>query len=456
MSFTPSSPDYILPKLKEQTLANIIKKGVRLSGRKLDQYRDIEIITDYIPHADGSAYVKLGNTQVLVGVKLELGTPYADTPNEGVMVVSAEFVPMASPSFEPGPPDENAIELARVIDRSLREIRAIDLEKLAIIPGKKVLIAWIDIYVLDHDGNLIDASSIATLAALLTTKMPKVEVTENEEVIIDKETRVGPLPLRHKVVTVTIGKLGDKLIVDPDLEEESVLSTRIVIAVSEDGRIAGMQKTGMGSLTQEEILRAIDIALAKGKELIALIEEKVKPKEEKPAEAEEKKAEEVKEEVKEEEKPVPEEKAEEPKEEKKKEEEEKKAEELEEKPQEAPEKEEREEAEEAVEEQAEEAVEEAPKPEEEEEQAEAQPEEKPAEPPEEKEREEEKKEPEQEEAAKEEPEEGRAEDEAEKAEEEKPEPEEETPSSEEVEEGAGEEEKSEEEGKEGGEESTKA
>lgn len=293
MSFTPSSPDYILPKLKEQTLASIIKKGIRLSGRKLDQYRDIEIITDYIPHADGSAYVKLGNTQVLVGVKLELGTPYADTPNEGVMVVSAEFVPMASPSFEPGPPDENAIELARVIDRSLREIRAIDLEKLAIIPGKKVFIAWIDIYVLDHDGNLIDASSIATLAALLTTKMPKVEVTENEEVIVDKETKVGPLPLRHKVVTVTIGKLGDKLIVDPDLEEESVLSTRIVIAVSEDGRIAGIQKTGMGSLTQEEILKAVDIALVKGKELITLIEEKLMPKEEEVVEAEEKKVEEA-------------------------------------------------------------------------------------------------------------------------------------------------------------------
>lgn len=303
MSFTPSSPDYILPKLKEQTLANIIKKGVRLSGRRLDQYRDIEIITDYIPHADGSAYVKLGNTQVLVGVKLELGTPYADTPNEGVMVVSAEFVPTASPSFEPGPPDENAIELARVIDRSLREIRAIDLEKLAVIPGKKVLIAWIDIYVLDHDGNLIDASSIATLAALLTTRMPKVEVTENDEVIVDRETKAGPLPLRHRVVTVTIGKLGDKLIVDPDLEEESVLSTRIVIAVSDDGRIAGIQKTGMGSLTQEEILKAVDIALAKGKELIALIEEKVRPrKEEKQLGAEEKKAEEAETETGEEEK----------------------------------------------------------------------------------------------------------------------------------------------------------
>ncbi len=428
MSFTPSSPDYILPKLKEQTLANIIKKGVRLSGRRLDQYRDIEIITDYVPHADGSAYVKLGNTQVLVGVKLELGTPYADTPNEGVMVVSAEFVPMASPSFEPGPPDENAIELARVIDRSLREIRAIDLEKLAIIPGKKVLIAWIDIYVLDHDGNLIDASSIATLAALLTTKMPKIEVTENEEVIIDKETKAGPLPLRHKVVTVTIGKLGDKLIVDPDLEEESVLSSRIVVAVSEDGRIAGIQKTGMGSLTQEEILKAVGIALAKGKELIALIEEKVRPREE-----EEKKVEEAETEAEEEEKSMTEEKAEEEAKEEEKEAEEAK------------------EAEEVAEEAAQPAAEEVPAP----------PKEKPEEVTEEEHKEdEEKKVPEQEEVVEEKPEQKEAEPETEAkgVEEEKTEPkkEEETQSSEAGEGEGAEKEEGRKEGVEGGEESTKA
>ena len=275
MSVTPSSPEYILPRIKVETLASLVRKGIRLNGRGLEDYRDISIELNYIPNAEGSALVKLGNTQVLVGVKLEVGTPYPDTPNEGTMVVSAEFVPTASPVFEPGPPDENAIELARVIDRSIRELKAIDLSKLVLIPGKKVWNVWIDIYVLDHDGNLIDASSIASLAALMVTKIPKAEVTQEGEVKVDKTTYVGPLPMNHKVVTVTVGKLRDVLLVDPDLEEESVLDTKLVIAVSDDGRVAGIQKTGMGYLTKDEVLRIVDIALRKGKEIITKVDEAV-------------------------------------------------------------------------------------------------------------------------------------------------------------------------------------
>jgi len=275
MSVTPTSPEYILPRIKVETLASLVRKGIRLSGRGLEDYRDISIELNYIPNAEGSALVRLGNTQVLVGVKLEVGTPYPDAPNEGTMVVSAEFVPTASPVFEPGPPDENAIELARVIDRSIRELKAIDLSKLVLIPGKKVWNVWIDIYVLDHDGNLIDASSIASLAALMVTKIPKVEVTQEGEVKVDKSTYVGPLPMNHKVVTVTVGKLRDVLLADPDLEEESVLDTKLVIAVSDDGRVAGIQKTGMGYLTKDEVLRIVDIALRKGKEIIAKVNEAV-------------------------------------------------------------------------------------------------------------------------------------------------------------------------------------
>ncbi len=273
MSVTPTSPDYIIPKLKADTIASLIKKGVRPDGRRLDDVRQVEITVNYLPKADGSALVKLGNTQVLVGVKLEVGTPYPDAPDQGVIIVSAEFVPMASPVFEPGPPDENAIELARVIDRSIRELGAIDLSKLALIPGKKVWVVWIDIYVLDHDGNLIDASSIATLAALMTVKVPKAVINEEEEITVDKTSYVGSLPLLKKVVTVTIGKLGNALIVDPDLEEESVLDTKVVVAVSEDGRIAGIQKSGPSSLSKDEVLKAIDIAIRKGLDMIKLIEE---------------------------------------------------------------------------------------------------------------------------------------------------------------------------------------
>lgn len=273
MSTTPSNIP-ILPKLKKESIKTLIAKGLRVDGRKLDEYRKIIIEPNYIPKAEGSALVRIGETIVLVGIKMEVGQPFPDTPDEGVLMVNAEFVPFASPTFEPGPPDENAIELARVIDRSLREIKVIDLEKLAIIPGQKVWIVWVDIYVLNHAGNLLDASSLATMAALMTTKIPKVEVEENE-IKIDKTMKEQPLPLNHRVVTVTVGKLDEYLLVDPTDEEELVLDAKLAISVSEDGRIAGMQKMGPGDFTLDEVNKAVELALKSAKSLHGILEEYV-------------------------------------------------------------------------------------------------------------------------------------------------------------------------------------
>ncbi|MEM0065602.1 MAG: exosome complex protein Rrp42 [Sulfolobales archaeon] len=274
MSHTPSL-GIITPKLKASTIVSMLKKGIRSSGRGLMDYRQVEIASGYVRNADGSALVRLGNTVVVAGVKLEIGSPYPDTPNEGALVVNAEFMPTASPTFEPGPPDENAIELARIIDRSLRELKVIDMSKLAIIPGKRVWVVYIDIYVLDHDGNLVDASSIATLGALMNTSLPRVEVDETGNIKVDRSTRLSPLPINNKVVTVTVAKADNVLFVDPDLDEESVAETKLIIAVSDDRRIAGLQKSGIGGLTESEIMQAIDIALKTGSSIIETVTSKI-------------------------------------------------------------------------------------------------------------------------------------------------------------------------------------
>ncbi len=275
MSITPEQP--VIPKIKYNAILNVMAKGFHTDKRPLHSYRPIEIKTGIVPNAEGSALVKLGNTQVIAGVKLEIGQPYADTPNEGVLIVNAEFVPAASPTFEPGPPDENAIELARVIDRSLREPRVVGLDKLAIVPGKKVWIVWLDIYVLDHDGNLLDASMLAAMAALASAKIPKYEVINPDtgEINIDKRTRTTPLPINKFVATVTVNKIGNYLVIDPNQEEESIASARLAISVSEDGAIVGMQKMGMGYFTEDEVRKAVELALQKGRELIEIVKKSV-------------------------------------------------------------------------------------------------------------------------------------------------------------------------------------
>ncbi len=265
MSLTPSTFP-IIPLVKKKSVMALLEKGKRLDGRSLNEYRPLSIELGYIPKAEGSALVRLGNTVVLVGIKTGIGSPFPDTPDEGILLVNAEFLPLASPSFEPGPPDENATELARVVDRSLREIRAVDLSKLAIIPGKKVWEIWVDIYVLDHDGNLLDASMLAAMAALSSAKMPEA-VVEDEEVKLNREKLKDPVPVKHRVVIVTVGKVDGHLIVDPTLEEESLLDARLAIAVSDDGRIVGMQKMGMGTFTADEVRQAIEMAMESSKML---------------------------------------------------------------------------------------------------------------------------------------------------------------------------------------------
>ncbi len=275
MSITPSFQP-VMPKLKRYTMETLLARGVRLDGRRLDEIRNIEIVPGYVEKAEGSALVRLGHTVVLVGVKTDIVAPFPDTPNEGVLVVHAEFVPLASPTFEPGPPDENAIELARVIDRSLREIRAVALDKLVLEPGKHVWRVFVDIYVLNHDGNLFDASMLGSMAALLVTRLPTPVKTE-EGYRVDRTKYTMMLPINHKVVSVTLAKISGKLLVDPTYEEEQVADTRLVVAVSDDGRIAGMQKTGMGSLDYKEVLTAVSIALNKAKTYLNKLEEVVVP-----------------------------------------------------------------------------------------------------------------------------------------------------------------------------------
>ena len=270
MSLTPTRQP-IIPKIKRETIKKLIKKGERIDGRKLEEYRPIEIILNPIPKAEGSAWVKLGNTIVMTGIKLEVGTPYSDRPNEGVLQVHAEFVPLASPTFEPGPPDENAIETARVIDRSLREPRAIRLEDLVIIPGRKVWLVFNDIYLIDHDGNIIDAGMLSSMLALNLAKIPKIVSIEDDNIVVDKTVKETPLPLNLNVVTVTIGLIDEIPLVDPLLEEELVIDSKITIAFDEKGRITGIQKAGMKGIRTPVLDEVVDIASKKASELHELL-----------------------------------------------------------------------------------------------------------------------------------------------------------------------------------------
>jgi len=254
----------VITRVKQKQIAQLIAEGKRLDGRGLTDYREMKLEQGIIERAEGSARVLLGKTEVVVGTKVEMGEPFSDTPNEGVLTVNAELVPLASPGFEPGPPDENSIELARIVDRGIRESKAINVEKLVIEPGKKVFVVFVDVYVLNHDGNLIDASALAAMAALLNTKMANYEI-DGDEVKI--KPGYEQLPIKRHPITVTCAKIGDKLVVDPLLEEEEVMDARISMAIDDDDNICAIQKGGSGYFEPKQIFEASKIAREKANEL---------------------------------------------------------------------------------------------------------------------------------------------------------------------------------------------
>ncbi len=254
-------------KIKEDYIRRLLKEGKRMDGREFLQSREIKVTKNVAHNAEGSAEVILGDTVVLVGVKMSIGTPFPDTPDEGVLMVNAELVPVASPEFLPGPPDEDSIELARVVDRGIRESKVMDTKKLCITPKEKVWMVATDIHVLNDSGNLIDAGALAAIVALRNSKIPSLD----EDGKPDYSKKTGKLPLKGIPLTTTVAKIDNNLLLDPSIEEEHVANCRLTISVI-DGKLSAMQKGGAGVFEPEEIKKIVDIALHNAEKLKGFVE----------------------------------------------------------------------------------------------------------------------------------------------------------------------------------------
>lgn len=277
--------DNPLSLIKKDFIRKLIAEGRREDGRSFDEHRPLDIQVNYVSKAQGSARVRLGHTQVVAGVKVQLENPYPDTPNRGNFMTSAELNPMASPNFEPGPPRIEAIELARVTDRSLRESGVLDFEALAWKPGEKVWAVFVDLEILDYDGNLFDACSIAGLAALLSAKLPATDPKSKEVVYADGKDRPLPVRVDNATFSVTFAKVGGSILVDPHLHEELICDTRLTLGLDPKGNLRAMQKGGFGSWTADEVKETRRKAVKVGGQVFEKIQKAVKTghyKDEKP------------------------------------------------------------------------------------------------------------------------------------------------------------------------------
>jgi exosome complex component RRP42 len=152
---------------------------------------------------------------------------------------------MASPAFEVGPPSRESIEVARVVDRSIRESKMIDLGELCVKEGEKVWMLNIDIHAVNYDGNLFDAALIGAVTALKLTVLPAKDKGVGPENV--------PLKLHHTPTSLTAVKIGRSIFVDPQVDEESVAEARLTVGVDEHGALRAMQKGLAGNFTVDEV-----------------------------------------------------------------------------------------------------------------------------------------------------------------------------------------------------------
>lgn len=248
-----------------------IKNGIRLDGRQSYDYRNLNVIygLDY-----GCCEVLLGDSRAIAQTSCELVKPKETRPTEGELYVNVELSPMASPAFENGRPSEYSVEINRLLERCLKEAKAIDVESLCLIAGEKVWAVRVDVLVLNDAGNLIDLSCIAAISALSHFRRPDVTVSSTDVTIHTcDEKEFLPLNVHHIPICTTFGFVdnGEQVIIDPEEKEEDVISGRFTVAFNIHNEICCAQMSGGVAIDYEQILQCAKIASIKAGDITDVV-----------------------------------------------------------------------------------------------------------------------------------------------------------------------------------------
>ncbi|KAK3995976.1 hypothetical protein QBC44DRAFT_318879 [Cladorrhinum sp. PSN332] len=265
------------PSLNEkQFILQALQENLRLDGRQLDQYRPLELT---FGDQYGVADVTLGKTRVLAKASAELTVPYADRPLDGIFTIATELSPMTSPAFELNRPTETEVLLSRLLEKTVRRSNALDTESLCLVAGQKCWSVRVDVHVLSHDGNLIDAACFAVVAALRHFRKPDTSM-EGGVLTVYTPAEREPVPLSwlHSPFCVTwsfFGEQADIAVLDATWMEEQVRVGSCTISLNRHGEICQIAKLGGTPVEAVALLQCSGVALTKVKEFSTYLDEKL-------------------------------------------------------------------------------------------------------------------------------------------------------------------------------------
>ncbi|GFX30828.1 exosome complex component RRP42 [Trichonephila clavipes] len=264
--------NFMLQEAEKIYIIHGIQENIRSDGRANLDYRTIELETDVIANCNGSCLLRIADTKLLAGVKAELTTPQASSPDKGWIEVSIESTPHANLEFEGRGGDDFSSEVSHILTQVCNNEKLVNLKSLCVIPGQQVWVLYVDIMVLGYGGNFIDAASMATKAALFDTKIQSVSVkcdgeNEPEIVLSDDPYDVFSLDVIQLPLLITLYRVGSEFIIDATGEEEACSICKLVVAISPKETVMVKQIGGSGSLHIESIKDGIDVGQEIGKNL---------------------------------------------------------------------------------------------------------------------------------------------------------------------------------------------
>jgi len=225
------------------------------------------ITTGTLSSADGSSMVRIGNTTVVCGIKMEVGRPQETAPKEGRLTVSVQLTPVCSPDFSVGKASDDSIRLSEFLSNTITSTKVIHLDELCIVEKMSSWVLYADIVCLDYDGNVVDASLLALVSALKNLKLPETKNGDDGEVFIVEGGEGRALTVRHHPVPLTFCLLDEFCLVDPSADEEDLMSATCTFVYNEKNQLCAAYKPGGAALSLSQQEHCMKLAKKRAKEL---------------------------------------------------------------------------------------------------------------------------------------------------------------------------------------------
>eukprot|EP01138_Halocafeteria_seosinensis_P009024 gb/GECG01009223.1/.p1 GENE.gb/GECG01009223.1/~~gb/GECG01009223.1/.p1 ORF type:complete len:281 (+),score=22.94 gb/GECG01009223.1/:1-843(+) len=222
--------------------SQFLEKGYRTDGRTYTEQRDISIARGLIGTANGSAFVRLGDSKVLTAIQPVITIPTEKAPKQGIIEINVNLSPISSPQFRTGKTEDESLSVSQFLTRSIVDSNTIDLESLCIKPGKAVWSLKAEVICTDYSGNIEDVAVLSLVSALSNTVIPASKLNSDGKVTASPNlAEASRVQMRHFPLPLSFALVSGHLLVDPTREELDLSSALICIVSTVEGVVCQLK-----------------------------------------------------------------------------------------------------------------------------------------------------------------------------------------------------------------------